>query len=506
MSFIKYKKPILFVIVVIITLLISFGHFFNLSYEKPVNDQLEFLALAYNSLKYGTYDDTYKEITSPDYSREPIYPLILMIGMLLHPGINLSTQDAKCIIFGEGECIEIIIYLKIINIIFLIATALLSSYIVYRYTRNVFVSGICFFLISLSGSLTKEYNEFLSEVPSAFLITLVSVLLCNLAVRRYSHRLAFIFGLFLGALVLIKAIFFYFVFLCSFFLLIWSLNRGLGIKQSVKQVILVVIGAYILIGPWQVRNYIQLGTSSITERSGIVLLSRAYYNVMLFEDYYASILYFARDIRWVEKKFETSFDATVYEKLNPTNLIQYNLDVYKHANKIRAELDLSAQETSDFLLKEAKQKILANFGKHLAMVVPFAIRGSFFERGYGFYQRDTHHETIGIKKVGFDISKYFIALKALPNVIFVSVFFGTILLSFFFRRWDLIWFLFPGAYSFGMHAFFTHFIPRYSESLIPIFVICSCIALWETYLILKTYFIKLISFKITENVLGKTAI
>jgi len=104
----RYKKAFLFFVIIILSLLISLGHILNLNYKRPNKDRSQYLAYAYNTLKYGVYDSSTDGDLHPDWRREPIWPLVLMGTMILHPGIDLEVQDIKCIARGEGKCIRLI--------------------------------------------------------------------------------------------------------------------------------------------------------------------------------------------------------------------------------------------------------------------------------------------------------------------------------------------------------------------------------------------------------------
>ena len=160
------KKVLIILIFTLVSLLISIGHFLNLRLKPPAKDGMHYTAYAYNTLKYGVYSHNRSENPKSNNRREPMYPITLMIGIMLHPGIDLSVHNAKCIAQGKNNCIELVTYLKIINIIFLMLSALISAYFVYRYTGKKWVSVICFLLISLSGQLGRYTGRFYTEILS----------------------------------------------------------------------------------------------------------------------------------------------------------------------------------------------------------------------------------------------------------------------------------------------------------------------------------------------------
>ena len=145
----RYKKSAFLILLLVLTIFISLLHFFNLYYERPIKDRRHYTTIAYNMLKYGVHSrrlvKDYETSPPPTYRRGPFYPFILMIGLVLHPGIDVSKQDGECIAKGKGECINTIIYLKIINIILLMSCAILGAYIVYLYSQSALFFASIFF-------------------------------------------------------------------------------------------------------------------------------------------------------------------------------------------------------------------------------------------------------------------------------------------------------------------------------------------------------------------------
>jgi 4-amino-4-deoxy-L-arabinose transferase-like glycosyltransferase len=297
------KKIIIFF--AFISLLISAGHVLNLNYNKPDHDRSHYLAYAYNTLKHGIYSRDRSENPSPDLRREPVWPLFLVIAISLHPSIDLNNYNAKCIAKGEDKCIENITWLKLVNILFLMLSALIAFYIIFQISNNVFLSFISFLMISLSGTLGKYAVSFYNEILTALLILIVSYSLHNLVNNTYSKKRTFIFGLLLGILVLTKAIFYYFVFISGFCLfLYWIINR-VSLRHSLYGITILLVAAFIIIVPWKVRNYINFKTFSLADRSGIVLLTRSYFNEYVSQDYIGSVILYSSRVDWVKKNIET---------------------------------------------------------------------------------------------------------------------------------------------------------------------------------------------------------
>jgi len=486
------KKIVTISIITLLSLLISAGHILNLNFNRPSHDRSHYIAYAYNTLKYGVYSRGRSLDPSPDMRREPGWPLFLMTSMLLNPSIDLKDSPTKCIARGEDKCIEAITWLKIINIIFLMMCALIASLIVYKILNNVLFSLFCFLMISLSGTLGKYAVSFYNEILTALLILLVSYSLYNLVNNTYSKKRTVIFGLLLGILILTKAIFYYFIFISGICLFVyWKINK-ISLKRSLYGTAILLFAAFILIGPWKIRNYINFKTFSLAERSGIVLLTRSYFNEAVSKDYIGSIILYSSRIDWIKKKYRKRIDTKLLRELKSS---KYKRDAYSLRDKLSSERGLKHPELDNYMFKLGASRILTGIDKHILAVVPVSLKGMFSERGYGFYNKNTS-VTVGKKYFNFDVSKYFYSLNAFPNILYMISFVITIFLGLIKKKYSLLFFLLPSIYLFAMYASFSHFLARYSAPLIPIYVICTSIVLFEFNKLFKKFFKSLYEIRI----------
>lgn len=472
------NKRVRFLIVMVVSLVLFGGHFLNISYEKPRADQGQFLAFAYNTLKHGVYDDNRTDRPRPDNRREPLYPAVLMLSILVHPQIDVAESSVDCITWGKEGCIEKISYLKMGNIVLLIASALLAGYVVFRFTGSAILSTVCYLAIALSGSLGGIANQFFSQTLAALLIVAVSILLHDLIQSDFSRRRALALGVCLGLLVLTKAQFYYFVFLCALFLLVWWLVGGVGIKRSARRILFVLVGVFVLVLPWQIRNYTEVGTTWIAGRSGMALTIRANYNEMSAEEYRASFVLFMPRKVWPDWVVDRYAGTEIEERLLGGRDSYYS-EAFDRRREVQEKLGFRDPKLDAFLRHEAVQRILANFSDHLLMVAPYTVAGSFAEVGYGFNPQAERYGTIGQDLFGITVSNFYVDTPLWPNVILTGVFLISAVVALVARRWAYLWFLLPGLYLFGVHPILLIFETRYSIMLIPIFVICTCVASWN---------------------------
>jgi len=490
----KYNKLIKLTLFAIIIALVFLGQLLNLTYDKPYADQRQNLAYAYNSLKHGIYDQTSSEHPTPDYRREPLYPFVLIISMILNPYVDLSIQNARCITLGKG-CLEKIISIKITNLLFLILTAAISGYLVYIYCKSFVPAVICFLLVSLSGSLGFLANTFYSETFVALLILVLSYTFYLLIKNKFRLKMLILFGLLLGFIALTKAIFLYFIIISCCYIFFKSYIDGTEVQSCFKRSLIVLIISLCLIGPWMIRNYIQLGTFSLAGGSGVVLLTRANYNDITDDDYLKFLLFNLRGLgEWIGKKLSIDIDRKSLEK---TFKKKYKYSATKFRRTISKELRLSKRnpKLNEMMVQSAKDRMINNFSNHLQMVLPIFIRGSFPEIGYGYIPNSEYwyhgikreKKSLGIEYIKFDISKIWISLPTISNIIYFIAFYLVIFISLIKKKWDLISFLLPSFYVIIVYSFFTHFIPRYSVPLIPIFAICSTVLIYKLQKYLRLF-------------------
>jgi len=481
------KKLIIFF--TLLSLFISAGHFLNLRLKPPAQDGMHYTAYAYNTLKHGVYSHNRSEKPKSNNRREPMYPITLMIGIMLHPGIDLSVHNAKCIAQGKNNCIELVTYLKIINIIFLMLCALISAYFVYRYTSKKWVSVICFLLISLSGQLGRFTGRFYTEILAALLLVALSFLLYELVEKGFTKRRAFTAGLSLGALALTKAVYLYFLYLSCILLFILWLYQKKGIKKTINEVSIFFLGAFILLAPWFAHNYFKVGTlSMVGGRSGVNLLARASMNNMTDEEYRANILLSLPNFSFVKKTRKKYINPELKKKIKETRY--YDL-AYSEQDRIKKMTGLRGVELNDYVVNIGMKRILKNFKKHLTLVPLVSLRGIVnTEHVYGFdrLKNDLTFNTISQKNYNIDISKVHFPGSKMINFLTYIISFGIFILCLLFRKWGLFWFLLPFAFCFAMYAFLTPFANRFSYHFIPILIVATMIFVSKMFLLLKQRF------------------
>jgi hypothetical protein len=290
-----------------------------------------------------------------------------------------------------------------------------------------------------------------------------------ISIRSLKKSDFFLSGLVAGFLVLTKASFGYIVaaYIPLLFLVILINCGGIrpGIKSKIcKLIISLAMGCLLIVSPWTLRNQYQFGTFSVSQGGGNVLLIRATYDQMTFDEWIGSFYAFSPAL--IRNTFfkASGFDNSMLQCGGSLERLNRNLPCDKSALKSgdylsvksfyqkgkRAIPRLIIPRTERSPLKSGKLKrelaismIRENIYRHLL------ISSSFLWRGIWSFKSE------GWVTIFINISSFF-SLALLP------------VFSLYSRRLD--WFVVatPSFLLLLFYGFATHFIPRYSQPLTPI--------------------------------------
>jgi hypothetical protein len=208
---------------------------------------------------------------------------------------------------------------------------------------------------------------------------------------------------------------------------------------------LVALAVY---SPWFVRNQ-RLGEAlQVDKRGEDVLAIRAEYSTMSWRQYAASFFYFTPTIgpRLATALFgEQTIQS--FDRDNPQSFFRKALAGTGEVQRTASTRHLSTRQASIRVMVE-----------HLPMMtlltLPFAYQGAFVQVGYNVRR----------------VPGILLYLTLVYSIFFVpALAILTIRLA---RRRDPRWpFLAPALYSYVFYSLITHYIPRYSVPLVPIFLI-----------------------------------
>lgn len=409
------------------------------------------LALAYNTFRYGTFSDSLSDKPNPLPSnrREPLYPILL--AGALHQIAQPEQLTMQCLLTAKPPaCLTTLQQLKGVSAVVLLAvtlTTFLSTRVVIGGTTAPIVAAVW---TGLNPSLFLSLNDFYSDLFASLLCLILStslyLTLSQTALTKNERRFAqvrqlskftwlsqaaaFVSGIALGCLILVKAVFIYVGILVAAGYIIAA--QRLKSWQPIKRGFVVLLVSYFLVGGWMMRNYIELGDARVAGRNGEILAIRAEFSTMTWKEYALS---FCAYTPICASNLLRNVDPLAYAHFHSSKPIAFYSRI-KERIKIMRQADgrpLSANqsEIDRQLSQEAIALIRKNWLKHLALTLTFAYRGML-----------PHFP-------------YFIAFFA-----FISVALRT-------RNYSLWLFLIPSIYSVAVHSMASHYIERYSVPLLP---------------------------------------
>ncbi len=307
--------------------------------------------------------------------------------------------------------------------------------------------------------------------------------------QKQSYLYAVIAGSLLGLLILTKAAFLYVVVGLALVTLCLQLRWELSGQQRLQTALLFGL-AILIAGSWMWRNHHLLGAWEIAGRGPNVLLTRAYKSQMTDEEFkgafyaYApqSLKHILTKITGFEERdrleggrlqrFTRTFDSdeSCRRQGNEACAIGY----YVKANiRYQQLMDAAArqyptQPNQAKLMGEKAAKQLAlqlikdNPWGHLRTSLVFAWRGAWpCNKVDG---RWFTHERQYLQPAWQELLPF----VGLCSMLILA------LLALFKRDMSLAILSWMGTAAFAFYAMASHFIPRYSEMLIPIWIVCAC--------------------------------
>lgn len=444
------------VLIVIVTIM-------SINDEISVHDAQQNMAIAFNVAKYGVFSaDEHDSLPlRATLLREPLYPAYL--AGVLRAFVDTDTLTYTCLV-EEAECEHVRLLLKRAIIPVYVALMWAFAAAAYWITRRLWLTWI---LLALLGIVDYFwYNDLMTELPAALFLLLHSAYLYRVIQPGTATRDVYIFatlsGLSLGALVLIKAIFLYWALLLVLAALVIFLMRGRCPQHLRYAAVLTVLSTLLLITPWLVRNYVVFGEFKIAGRDSNVLSVRAEFSYMTGQEYLAQFAYFAP--QGIQPILLTLFDEAHYSRFPRLDEDgNRNLDSFYWRSRLGGYVTERALEEYGSLNDSARTRaalsiIRENWMQHTALTVSFAYRGSFV--------KIFRHLAIDRQ-----IAQFIYVITYGVSLFFVPALLGVALVALARRRWALLAFLLPAMYSFAIHAAITHYIPRYSAPLVPVFLI-----------------------------------
>ena len=422
------------------------------------DDASQNLRTGLNLLKHGVYSE--KGVTNDviaGFRREPIPNFILAFQLKYASLFNADLLNYS----GKDEFpSELLLAAKQVNIVYAMGLMISLWLLTLMLVAPAWMANtISFPLIALVNEqfIAGEMNTLDTELPAAFFMVLLA-LISLVMVKNLSLGWILISGISFGLLVMTKQSGAYVAVICIPIIL--TLLPSARTKFFMN-LFLFSLGFAVVVSPWVIRNRIEFGRSVISRGGGDVLLIRSVFNQMSPLQFRNAFYSFSpkpiRDdllgpIMGLESqdhscgKILDVFNRKLLCDSQALDEGRYQ-DVRSFYIRGKRAEPLSMNLSNSLRKREALSRILANPLQHLIISFPLAWRGIWAVRPEGWGD------------VILNILS-FLALLASPLLYFLEK-----------RKSWLIVSIVPIGY-FLFYALFSHFIPRYSQPLVPLAFIC----------------------------------
>ncbi len=485
-SVLKY----LAIFVIVITMMSIFAVVNKQIVANPLNDDgLDNLRLAYSIAHFGSManirDMHFSKIT-PSNSREPIPNWLTAQWIKLNDSLFNDqalhlTQTPKQLV--KLKQVNTWVLMGVLMGIFMLAYSLFKAEFS---ARPAFVLAYATLLISFACMHTVYVTTMITEFHGALFVVWFSWAWLRFFQTK-SWQYAIISGMFMGLLILTKAAFIYISVVLFLVVCLWLVLQKATQPFFLKN-LLVVIVASLVVFPWMYRNYINLGTFEIAGRGPIVLMTRAFKNKMTDDEFKGAFYAYAPESLKNTMKSITGFsgkDRTLggrlqrFSRVFPEDEacrkrnaepcavgyymqanIRYNNILNDYQQKYPNDQIKATQLGEQAAKKYALNMIKHNIWGHLKSSLVFAWRGAWPCNKVDGRWYDSERRLLQSPWQ-----------EILPFIGLVMMF-AMGVYAFFKKQTSIMALTWLGCYTFSFYAITTHFIPRYSEMMLPIWVVC----------------------------------
>lgn len=402
-------------------------------------DALSYVRCAYHLVHNGMYSDTPNKHTPEPFARRaPGYSFFLAGCIQTLPSLSVDSFDSLFPQDGTPPKPSPNLYwIKWVQALLLLATALLTAWLVWEFTKAPLVSYLTLWIIAFHPFLERYVDRLYRETLGAFLIILFATLI-YLAIKKRSLLLHCFAGLTLGFTTLTFAQWKY---IGAVYIAILFLHGVFFSKHKARLTLCTILLALSWVSvftPWEMRNKSLFGESFISAGGGVVLETRALYNTMPASAYWSSFAYWSRSP--IFKKALTTF----IDKDNYIFLLRDDPKGMYHRAKVewtdlRNEIGTVPANTQ--LTQQALKKIKQHPIRHLAMCLPVSFRLMMNP-----------------------------ALSVLYIPVYVFFFYG-VYVAVRSKKWSLCLILTPTVGLFAFNTLTTHGLTRYNEVATPILIL-----------------------------------
>ncbi|MFL6604118.1 MAG: hypothetical protein ACJ8R9_22700 [Steroidobacteraceae bacterium] len=443
--------------------------------SSPVDkDSAQSVQMAVNLANHGVISlDERAPFTPSDY-REPLPVLVTAAGIRL---MDVMLGPAEASAYFSGERLK---YLKMQNILWLALLTFGVFWAVATVTGSfaaalaaLLIGGVVF---SANGWASGMLDDLYTDLPAGAVLVLASTTLA-VALARGRRSYCVLAGLLFGALTLIKAAVMYvFIGTIGLLLCVFVLYRSrFELRALLRNLAIMILAFICTVGPWMLRNRVELGSFQVAQRAGVVLMVRAVKDLMTREEYVGAFYVWAPQrlqpllgrllgfgpadlqrggrLQHLNRSPDSNFaadDIAAEQAGRPQDAIAY----YRRgrAERIKLQHELVAahvpntEVATDRLLQQRAMSIIKTHPlQHMAATVPFLWRGA---------------------TVAFPILALALVLATRR------------------RRYDIALLALPAFGLVMFYALLSHFIPRYSVPVRPVLLALLVIAAqlsWQAF-------------------------
>jgi hypothetical protein len=445
------------------------------AWQAPLTDSIgedasQNLRSALNLWKHGIYGES--DVGAiPGYRREP-FPNWILAGHLkwiVRPPAWIRSEQ----LVADPRLLTRITQ---VNLFYLLGLMLALWGLCLRLIRPRVLAHLValpVIFVSADAFAVHELANLNTELPAAWLLVLLSLTLVLLR-QKSQWGWDLLAGTVYGCLVLTKASGAYLALLVLPtlpLLLHHSRHRSLVLTLCVG------LGFALTVLPWVGRNLKEFGTASVSQGGGKVLLFRASYNTMNSDEFRGAFYAFSPiklqkellgpmlgysssdlgcggSLQRLAKDLPCDHEAIAEKRFGDIRSLYLRAQPYE-LNQLRAEFHNKGLpgDPDTYIRSTALDRIKADPLKHVAVSLPLAWRGLW---------------AFAENKTWFSIITNGLAMASLLAMPWLGILL---------RRPDWTLTSLVGVGYFLFYALLSHFIPRYSEPLIPLALVCLAVLL-----------------------------
>jgi hypothetical protein len=324
--------------------------------------------------------------------------------------------------------------------------------------------------------LVESAHTLLTEVPAALGLLLVSILLFDYLdrTRNSGWLTALAIGIACSALFFLKTIY---LLMIPLVMLAMLFPGPAGFGRRLRASLLVGVSATVILAPWFYRNYLVSGRAFPADRSAEMTITRAQYDAMSPEEYrYLFVVWTPGASKFLLPQDRPSaWQRAVGGGFDRLNQETYDRILDPYFGQYDAQPNASYTQNVYLALQQrGLAELASNISGHLKLSMAFVYRSLFIDDGRALRMigLPMTRENEGRGEMADCLScALLINLPRWAMFLFVA---GVAVVR---RRWALLGFALPTAYTVLGYSFLAFSTPRYMQPVIPSLVVIFALGL-----------------------------